>query len=196
MSLPFHLAQPIRTERLVLRPFEERDLDALCDLQARPEVARYLYWEPRNRRQSRASLKSKMGRTQIAKGGDALNLAVTVSPDDRLIGDVMLMYPSTVHHQAELGYLFAPAVRGHGYATEAATALVDLAITALEVHRVYARLDGRNDRSARLLERVGLRREAHLVENEWVKGEWTDELVYAVLATEWAARPPAARPSN
>jgi RimJ/RimL family protein N-acetyltransferase len=55
------------------------------------------------------------------------------------------------------------------------------------MHRVIGRLEARNDASARLLEKLGMRREAHLVENEWVKGEWQSELVYAILAEEWRA---------
>ena len=100
----------------------------------------------------------------------------------------MLTYTSAVHNQAELGYLFHPDWQGQGLATEAARALVDLAFASLGVHRVFAHLDARNTRSARLLERLGMRREAHLVQNEWVKGEWTDDVVYAVLTDEWAAQ--------
>jgi RimJ/RimL family protein N-acetyltransferase len=69
---------------------------------------------------------------------------------------------------------------------EAARAVVDLAFRELGVHRVFGQIDARNTASARVLERLGMRREAHLVENEWVKGEWTDEVIYGVLADEWA----------
>ena len=73
-------------------------------------------------------------------------------------------------------------------ATEAVGSMVDLGFRALGVHRISAHLDARNTRSARLLERLGMRREARLAHNEWVKGEWTDDVIYAVLADEWAAR--------
>jgi RimJ/RimL family protein N-acetyltransferase len=196
MPLPVHLIRPIETERLLLRPFEAGDLDALADLQSRPDVARYLYWEPRTRRQVKAALKRKVDWRSIEREGDTLNLAVVpvvpVAPRGgggrpALIGDVLLTYTSSVHNQAELGYLFHPDWHGQGLATEATRALVDLAFVRLGVHRVFAHLDARNLRSALLLERLGMRREAHLVENEWVKGEWTDDVVYAVLAHEWAA---------
>jgi RimJ/RimL family protein N-acetyltransferase len=195
MPPPLHIIRPLTTERLVLRPFESGDLDALADLQSRPEVARYLYWEPRTRRQVKAALKRKLACTQIVREGDIVNLAVALKASDGrpatggpMIGDVLLIYTSATHQQAELGYVFHPDWHGHGYATEAAASLVDLAFDQLGVHRVFAHLDARNERSARLLERLGLRREAHLVQNEWVKGEWTDDVVYAVLATEWANR--------
>jgi RimJ/RimL family protein N-acetyltransferase len=92
------------------------------------------------------------------------------------------------HRQAEIGYTFVPEHHGRGYATEAAGAMVDLAFTGLGAHRVTGRLDARNTSSARVLERLGMHREAHLVQNEWVKGEWCDEVVYAVLADAWAER--------
>jgi RimJ/RimL family protein N-acetyltransferase len=82
--------------------------------------------------------------------------------------------------------VFDPEMGGQGYATEAAAAMVDLAFNGLGAHRVYARIDARNLASVRLAKRLGLRREAHLRENEWFKGEWTDELIYAVLDREWS----------
>ena len=63
-----------------------------------------------------------------------------------------------------------------------------LGFEGLDLHRVCGRLDGRNAASARVLERLGMRREAHLVQNEIVKGEWSDEVVYAMLRHEWDAR--------
>jgi RimJ/RimL family protein N-acetyltransferase len=181
----FHLAGPIVTERLLLRPFEERDLGGLFDLQSRPEVTRYLYWEPRSLVEVRESLAKKMSSTQIAAEADILSVAVVDRAGGALIGDLTLIYLSAAHRHGEIGYVFHPDVHGRGLATEATRALVDLAFDQLGLHRVSARLDARNDRSAALLERLGLRREAHLRENEWVKGEWTDELIYAVLADEW-----------
>ncbi|HEY1826366.1 MAG TPA: GNAT family N-acetyltransferase [Acidimicrobiales bacterium] len=199
-----HITSPIETERLALRPFVATDFDALAEIQSRADVARYLYWEPRTRRQVRSALRRRMGMTRIERAGDAVNLAVTLRGEgggrsgptrgqvQPMIGDVLLSYTSAVHQQAELGYVFHPEWHGHGYATEAAAALVDLAFRSLRVHRVFAHIDARNERSALLLERLGLRREAHFVENEWVKGEWTNDVYYAVLADEWSARHPPA----
>jgi RimJ/RimL family protein N-acetyltransferase len=175
------------TERLLLRPFEERDIDGLFDLQSRPEVTRYLYWEPRSLVEVRASLAKKMSSTHLAADGDILSVAVADRAGGSLIGDLTLIYLSAAHRHGEIGYVFHPDAHGRGLATEATRALVDLAFDDLGFHRVSAQLDARNDRSAALLERLGLRREAHLRENEWVKGEWTDELIYAVLAEEWPA---------
>jgi len=90
-----------------------------------------------------------------------------------------------VHRQGEVGFLFHPQQQGRGYATEAGEALLGLAFDTYALHRVVGRLEPRNVASARVLERLGMRRKAHLLENEWVKGEWQSELVYALLDREW-----------
>jgi RimJ/RimL family protein N-acetyltransferase len=180
------LTEPWRTERLVLRPFDDDDLNALHDMQSRPDVARYLYWSPRSRKEAAQSLQEKISCRSIEAEGDVLILAVTRSAGGPVIGDLMVRYASAAHQQAEIGYLFHPDAQGQGLATEAMRLVVDRAFAGLGLHRVYGRIDARNTASARVLERLGMRREAHLVENEWVKGEWTDEVVYGILADEWA----------
>ena len=177
---------PIRTGRLLLRPWRPNDLDTYHGLRGDPEVARFLYDRPLSRDEARAKLASL--RSTISEPGQWVNIAVEVTTTGEAVGDVGLGWVSDVHRLADIGYTFLPGHRGNGYATEAAAAMVDLAFSALGCHRVAGHLDARNAASAALLERLGMRHEAHLVENEWVKGEGTDESIYAVLATEWAAR--------
>ncbi|MFC4061311.1 GNAT family N-acetyltransferase [Planomonospora corallina] len=179
---------PIRTERLLLRPFTPADLDALHAIQARSDVARYLYWEPRDREQTREALETKTTQTALRDEGQALSLAVELAATGELIGDALLFWHSRTHRSGEIGYVFHPDHHGRGYATETGDALLRLGFDDLGLHRVTGRLDARNTASARVLERLGMRREAHLVENEWVKDEWTDEVVYAILRREWHKR--------
>ena len=146
---------------------------------------RYLYDEPRTREESRALIAKRIPNTVLGKGGDELSVAVVLKESGRLIGTAVLKWLSADHQQGEVGYILHPDHHGHGYATEAARALVDLGFRDLKLHRIVGNLDARNTASARVLEKAGMRREAHLVENEFVKGEWTDELIYAVLRTEW-----------
>ncbi|BDZ45666.1 hypothetical protein GCM10025866_15750 [Naasia aerilata] len=101
------------------------------------------------------------------------------------------MRPADPEGTAEIGYVFAPDVAGRGYATEACRPLLALAFEELGVHRVMGRLDARNGASARVLERLGMRLEAHFVEDDWFKGEWTSTLVYAMLDREWRAGRPS-----
>lgn len=176
---------PIRTERLLLRPLRADDIDAHWRMFSHPEVIRYLYEEPLTREAAVEHLGRRLG---IEAPDEGVWLNPAVERDGEFLGEVGLVVTSRVHRQCEVGYVFLPEVGGHGYATEAVARMVDLAFERLDAHRVAGRLDARNDRSAALLERLGFRREAHLRENEWVKGEWTDEAVYAVTEDEWRAR--------
>ncbi len=189
-----HPEYPIRTGRLALRPWRTDDLDRYHQLRSDPEIARYLYDEPMDRAQAADKLAGLA--SVIAAPGAWMDLAVEVVGDPEfrsgtVAGNVGLCWTSDVHAQAEIGYALLSDCRGRGFATEAASAVVDLAFTGLTVHRVCGRIDARNRSSADVLERLGMRREAHLVENEFVKGEWADEAVYAVRADEWRRRRPA-----
>jgi RimJ/RimL family protein N-acetyltransferase len=179
---------PIRTERLALRPFGPEDHAALLALHEREDVTRYLPFGVRDAEAVQEVLARKMAATGLDQEGGALELAAILSEDRRLVGDVSLFHRSTTHRAAEVGYVFDPAFHGRGLATEATAALLEIAFDHVGYHRVYGRLDARNSASARVLEKVGMRREAHLVENEWLKGEWTDEVIYAMLDREWEAR--------
>jgi RimJ/RimL family protein N-acetyltransferase len=181
-------AYPVHTDRLLLRPFAAGDFDALLAIQSRADVARYLYWDPRTAAEVRETLDAKVRATAIIADGDNLSLAAVLRETDQLIGDCSLRWASAEHRQAEIAFVFHPDHHGRGYATEAAGALLALAFDDLRAHRVFGRLEARNTASARVLERLGMRKEAHLVENEHVKGEWQSEVVYALLEREWTSR--------
>ena len=117
--------------------------------------------------------------------GDVLSLAVILKDSGELVGDFILCWTSEEHQQAEIGYIIHPDHAGHGYATEAGRVLLRIAFQDLGLHRVVASTDARNTASGRVLEKLGMRAEAHFVENEYVKGEWQSERVYAILAREW-----------
>ncbi|HET7429520.1 MAG TPA: GNAT family protein [Gaiellales bacterium] len=179
---------PITTERLRLRPLGEEDAGTLHAMESREDVTRWLYWDPRSLAQTEQSLRTRMGRTQLAREGDALELGLEHADTGELLGTVILMYRSELHRQGEIGFVLHPDHHGQGYAGEAALAMLRLGFEELGLHRIVGRCEPRNQASARLLERLGMRREAHLIENEWVKGEWQSELVYAMLDREWRAR--------
>lgn len=185
---------PIRTGRLLLRAFEPADLDALHDFRGRPDVARYLLAPAQTRAQTAAMLERRIAHPSWEKPGDGVGAAVV--RDGELIGDVSLEWESAEHAMAEIGFVFRPDSGGRGYATEAARAFIDMGFPALGLHRVVGRCDACNDASARVLRRLGMRQEAHFVRNEWIQGEWTDELVFAVLVEEWRAAAPADAPSS
>ncbi len=182
-----HITHALETERLLLRSYEEGDLDAIADLLSIPEVMRYLFEEPLSREEAAATLYRRIPMRKIEREGDRLALVVTLREGGTVIGTVNLTLRSEEHRQGELGYVFHPDYQGRGYATEAARALLDSGFQTGRFHRIYGRCDARNISSARLMERLGMRREAHFVENEWFKGAWGSEFVYAILKHEWEA---------
>lgn len=179
---------PIVTERLTIRPLDPAtDVDAVHAYQSRADVVRYIPYGVRTRDEVAENLASPRNRSRLDSSGLALTLAIVRRDTDELIGDLMLAWTSEQHRSGELGYVLHPDHTGHGFVTEACRAVLDWAFApdGLDLHRVVGRIDERNDASARVLRRLGMRQEARLVENEWFKGEWTTELDFAILAAEW-----------
>ena len=180
---------PIHTARLTLRPLGPDDADAMYAYKSREDVCRFIPHPPLTREQVIARMAGTHTRSTLDDEGQVLFVGVTLQGAAELIGDLVLFWHSREHGAGEIGYVLAPEHTGHGYATEALRELLRLGFDpelGLGLHRITARLDARNTASARVAERLGMRREAHLVENEWFKGEWVDELVYAMLQDEWA----------
>ena len=169
----------------MLRQFRAADLEPLLGFHGDADVVRYVPYSPRDRQTMRTVLERKIASTRLAEDGDLLELAVVRTEDQVLIGDVLVVLQSVEHQTVEVGYVFSPAYSKRGYATEAVRALLEVAFVELDARRVVARVDTRNTASRALLERLGMRQEANLIENEWIKGELTSEVDYAVLSREW-----------
>jgi RimJ/RimL family protein N-acetyltransferase len=184
----FLVDAPIMTERLLLRPFREDDLDALHEIRSIPEILRFTYWPVQSREDTRAVIAQRRQMNRLAQEGDVLVLAVETRRTHRLIGDVDLTWTSVEHRQGEVGVTLHPEGQGKGYAQEAVAALLRLAFEDLDLHRVVGRTDARNSAAAACLRRLGMRQEAHFHHCGIADGEWYDELVYALLADEWAQR--------
>jgi RimJ/RimL family protein N-acetyltransferase len=178
-------ALPIITERLVLRPFDRGDLEPVLDYHSLPDVQRYLDWKARDRIEARQALDQLRKETIIQRPGDTLSLAIVRQSDSRLVGQVSLRWSDATAQQAELRFVLNAPFRGNGYATEAARAVMDFGFDHYRFHRVFARVDGRNVRSARLLKGLGMRLEAHYREHALFQGEWDEELHFAILDREW-----------
>jgi RimJ/RimL family protein N-acetyltransferase len=174
-----------QTERLALRPFELGDLDDVASLYARADVTRYLYWEPRDRAESLAALERSIHRPVEIIDENVLPIAVVFNDTNRVIGDFMLRWTKNEHRQGEMGGSLHPDYHGRGLAVEIYKELMDIGFVQYSLHRIVGRCDGRNTASIRSLEKAGLHVEAHLVENEFVKGEWTDEVVLAIRRDQW-----------
>ena len=178
-------AWPIETPGLLLRPFLASDLETLHAIHGDEENARWLYNDAGTLAETRKLLALKTAGSALRAEGEWLSAAVELRPTGELVGDISLLWASVPQRQGELGFVFHRAHQGSGYATEAAWPMLAFAFEVVGLHRVIGRLEPRNRGSARVLEKLGMRQEAHLVENEWVKGEWQSELDYALLASEW-----------
>jgi RimJ/RimL family protein N-acetyltransferase len=176
---------PVLTERLSLRPLEPSDAPALLAYRSLPEVARYVPFEPMTLEVIEARLAGQWARRELDDEKQSLTLGVVRQDTGRLVGDVILFWHSREHRGGEIGYTLHPDSAGRGFATEAAHAVLHLGFDELGLRRIIGRLDPRNDASARVLTRLGMRQEAYLVQNEWFKGIWADEADYAMLAGEW-----------
>jgi RimJ/RimL family protein N-acetyltransferase len=151
----------------------------------RSDVCRYVEFEPMDPPIVDAFIADRLDPARPGDEGGKIVLAIDL--DGTVIGDVTMKFGPRVHGQGEVGWIVHPDYCGHGYATEAAHAFIDTAFREWDLHRVMAQLDPRNESSARLCERLGMRKEAHLREESWFKGEWGDLAIYALLAAEWTA---------
>ena len=178
---------PIVTQRLRLRPFNRGDVDAVYSYRSRADVAQFLFDQPMNHEECAEVVRARASQIAFTTEGDKILLAIERIADDRLIGEVSLIWRSVPDQQAEIGYILHPDVHGQGYATEAARALLAFGFEDVGLHRIYARCDAGNLASARVMVRLGMREEAHFREHARFKGRWDEELIYAILQDEWLA---------
>lgn len=189
-SAPLDPTYPLVTDRLRLRPLDPvADVDAFHAYRSLPEVCRYAPIEPITRAEVAERLaEPHRTRSTLHREGDVLALAVELAAGTEMIGDLVLFWRSASHRQGEIGYTINPRHQGHGYATEAAAALLDLAFDDLGLHRVTARIDERHTASLAVARRLGMRQEARSVECQWLKGEWITLTEWAILEEEWRSR--------
>ena len=173
---------PLRTERLLLRPHEPADAEAFVDAWASEEWTSMLLTRPLNR----AEVVEMVRRRTEPGDGAFLGLVVTTH-DGTVVGDSILHLQGTGLSEGEIGWTLLPQHAGRGYATEAARAVLRLAFEHYGLRRVVATLDARNERSAALCARLGMRHEVHRDGDFWSKGTWTSSAEYALLREEWRA---------
>ncbi|MFE0631356.1 GNAT family N-acetyltransferase [Streptomyces sp. NPDC058864] len=183
-----------QTPRLRLRRFRPDDAPDLAAYRSDPAVARYQGWSAPVSPKEAADLVEGFAAADPEEPG-WFQYAVELAATGELIGDIGVCL-HTNRMQADLGFTLGRAHQGHGYATEAVTALLDRLFTGRGLHRVSAECDARNTASARLLERVGFRLEGRRPAHSWIKGEWTDDLLFGLLAGDWERRRPVPGPDG
>jgi RimJ/RimL family protein N-acetyltransferase len=172
------------TERLVIRRFRATDTPEFAAYRSDPEVARFQSWTaPYPLERAAAMVGEFTGGDPRVAGWFQYAVALREAPDT-LIGDIGVLLHDNLM-QAEIGFTLDPRYQGQGYATEAVRAMLAHLFAELGLHRVSAECDARNLASARLLERAGFQREGLRRQHTWAKGEWTDDLVFGVLAVDY-----------
>ncbi len=177
----------LETARLILRHFTDADLVPFMAYRNDPDVARYQGWEGISEAEAHAFI-AEQKLVQPGVPGQWLQIAIEFKETGTLAGDCALKIDEHDERQAEIGYTLARAYQGKGIAFEAVSRVLDYAFRALELHRVIAITDSENAASIALLERLGLRREGHFIQNVWFKRKWADEYLYAVLQHEWLGK--------
>nr|WP_296077331.1 GNAT family protein [uncultured Actinoplanes sp.] len=173
----------IATERLILRRFRKADAPVLAAYRSDPDVARYQSWEaPFPLPRAETAVANFMASDPDRAGW--FQYAIERIDDRTLIGDVAVRLHDNLM-QAEIGFTLATPYQGKGFATEAVSAVLDRLFRVQGVHKVTGECDARNTPSAGLMERLGFTREGRLREQTFIKGEWTDDLIYGLLAREW-----------
>jgi RimJ/RimL family protein N-acetyltransferase len=174
----------LRTGRLILRTLEENDASRIFQYRSDPDVSRFQSWGTESIADIQSHIK-ELSTNPLGTPGFWHQLGISRLSTRELIGDCGFHVLQAEPRQCEIGVTLDPEYQRQGYATEALRALLDYLVFTLGKHRVLASVDPRNIRSVNLMERVGLRKEAHFVKSLWFKGEWVDDLIYAMLASEW-----------
>ena len=177
----------LETARLILRHFTDADLVPFMAYRNDPVVARYQGWEGISEAEAHSFIEEQK-MVQPGVPGQWFQIAIELKEMGTLVGDCALKINEHDELQAEIGYTLARAYQGKGIASEAVSCILDYAFRTLELHRVIAITDCENTASIALLERLGLRREGHFIQNVWFKGRWANEYLYAILQEEWLSK--------
>ncbi len=177
----------IVTDRLILREFEASDWPDVLAYQSDPRYLRYYYWEARTEEDVREFV-GMFVRWRREEPRSRFQLAITERGNEGVvIGNCGIRRGDRGSGLAEIGYEIAPEFWGHGYATEAARAMLGFAFDTLRLHRVWATCIAENIGSARVMEKLGMKLEGRLREHEWFKDRGWDAFIYGMLADEWGA---------
>ena|SRR5271170_1825639 len=184
---------PLETERLLLREFRAEDETRMHEYASDPEVARLMIWGP-NAPEATHQFLERMLKAQERWPRPDVELAIELKSEGRVIGAIGLRIQDERNRTADIGYVLNRNYWSCGYMTEAARATLGVAFRELNLHRVWATCHVRNHASYRVMEKLGMRREAHFRKNAFEKNEWRDSYLYAILADEWLTGGTGPRP--
>jgi aminoglycoside 6'-N-acetyltransferase len=177
----------IETERLILRPLRLSDVDDLYEYQSHPEIVRYIPWPERTREQVIEALEKHApnSKSELKEDGDYILLAWELKDSGKVIGQSNAGYESSRDQLADIGWVTHQNFQRQGFAFEATKALMAHIFSCSPVHRIIANIDTRNPESAKLAEKLGMRREGEFKDSEFFKGDWCSMWLYAILKEEF-----------
>lgn len=176
--------QEIITVRLSIRDLEASDGPRIFSYHRHPDVARFQNWGTDSVDSIQAYIRG-LAATDPDTPGKWYQVGIFPHDSGKLIGDCGFRVLASDPEQAEVGITLAPEFQRQGYAIEVLRALLDYLFITLRKHRVFGSVDPRNVSSLKLLERAGMRKEAHFVQSMRFRGEWVDDVIFAMLASEW-----------
>ncbi|MDH8709923.1 GNAT family N-acetyltransferase [Bacillus altitudinis] len=176
-----------RTNRVVIRQFDQQDIEAFYQYRSNPSIATFQSWENYTYEDAESFVQHQMTQ-QPNQPGTWFQYAIALSESNQLIGDCAIHTLGSEPRIVEIGFTLAPEFQGKGYIHEALNSIIEYIFTTLNKHKIIAFTDVRNEKSIRVLERLDMRREGHLLQNYMSKGHWVDEYQYAILQSEWAAK--------
>ena len=177
----------LETARLRLRHFKDSDLIPFMGYRNDPGVARYQSWEGISEAEARTFIQEQK-EIQPGVPGRGFQVAIELKETGVLIGDCYFTVNELDDRQAEIGFTLSRNYQGQGFATEAVSYFLNYVFLTFNLHRIIAITDCENTASVALLERLGMRREGHFLQNIWFKGKWADEYLYAILEKEWQSK--------
>ena len=175
----------IQTDRILLRRFRRADLEAFVAYRSDESVARFQSWDKSYSKADAEKFLAEDAYVAPGQPGQWLQLAIEERGTGALCGDCAVRIIAEQPRTAEVGVTLAPNFQNRGIASEALMVTLDWLFGKQDMHRICAEADDRNHAVHRLLERLGFRMEARLIEADWFKGEWTTLRIYALLQKEW-----------
>lgn len=177
---PYH---ELLTERLLLRKVTVEDVNEVFELRSNPETMKYIP-RPLVTSREQALEHIQMIEDKIV-GNEGINWAITLKGHNKLLGIIGHYRIKPEHYRAEIGYMLLPEYHGKGIASEAIKAAVAYGFDQMNLHSIEAVIDPENSASAKVLEKNGFLKEAHLRENEFYNGKFADTAIYSLLKSNW-----------
>ncbi len=178
--------QELSTDRLVLRKLKSTDAENMFAYRSLPEVCRFQFWEPQTLQDVESFIEKNAAVDFHVSGWN--QIAIVRKEDDRLIGDCGVHILEADARIVEIAISISPAAQSKGFASESLIALINCLFENFSKHRVFASVDPLNAPSMALMHRIGLRKEAHFLQSLWFKERWADDVVFAILRSEWKCR--------